>query len=92
MRRVLALTAFIALSAALSVSFMLIPSDISSAAAETGEFVIPVSDGYGATACLADGDECGVVVAQSWCGSHGFSRVLGYGARADGSVAIACGR
>ena len=92
MRRVVALTAFVALSAALSVSFTLLSTDATRASAETGEFVIPTSTGYGATDCLAQGAACGAVVAESWCSSHGFSRVLGFGARADGSVAVACGR
>lgn len=92
MRRVLALTAFLALSAALSLSFTLLQTDVSSAAAETGEFTLPAADGYGATQCLAEGDACGAVVAESWCAAHGFARVVRYGARAGGDIGISCAR
>ncbi|WP_349370838.1 hypothetical protein [Salinarimonas sp.] len=85
-----ALLAFAALSAALSFSFMLLPSDTSRAAADAGEFRIPAVDGYGATSCLAEGEACGAVVARSWCEAHGFTRVVRFGAVEDGHVAISC--
>lgn len=90
MRRVVALLAFAALSAALSFSFMLLPSDTSRAAADTGEFRIPAVDGYGATSCLAEGGACGAVIARSWCEAHGFTRLVRFGAVEDGTVAISC--
>lgn len=92
MRRVIALFAFMALGAALSLSFMLIPTEASRAAADTGEFVIPAADGYGATSCLARGEVCGAVIAESWCVAHGFSRVTRYGVDDGGALAIACAR
>ncbi|WP_372421444.1 hypothetical protein [Salinarimonas chemoclinalis] len=93
MRRVLALTAFMALGAALSVSFMLVPTEASRAAAETGDFVIPAAEGYGATNCLASGEACGAVIARSWCNAHGFAEVVRFGAQAEtGALAISCAR
>ncbi|GGK37224.1 hypothetical protein [Salinarimonas ramus] len=92
MRRVVALTAFLALGAALSLSFMLVPTEASRAASETGDFVIPAADGYGATRCLERGEECGAIVAQSWCNAHGFSRAVRFGAGEEGALAISCAR
>ncbi|MGJ3262243.1 MAG: hypothetical protein ACFE0R_03320 [Salinarimonas sp.] len=92
MRRVLALIAFMALGAALSVSFMLVPTEASRASAETGEFAIPAAEGYGATNCLVQGEACGAVIAQSWCNAHGFSRAVRFGADTTGALAISCAR
>lgn len=92
MRRVAALLAFTALGAALSLSFMLLPADTSRAAAEAGEFLVPAVDGYGATNCLAAGEECGAVIARSWCEAHGFTQAVRFGPAEDGAVAISCRR
>lgn len=42
-------------------------------------FLIPQADGYGMSSCLAEGSECGKIVAQAWCESKGFPRVASYG-------------
>lgn len=93
MRRAVAIFAFASLSAALSMSFLIAPSGGTRAAADaTGLFVLPPNDGYGVADCIANGAECGAVVAQSWCTSHGFSHADRFGRDADGNLSIACGR
>jgi hypothetical protein len=42
-------------------------------------FVIPNHDGYGIGDCLGARSACGQSVAQTWCKSHGYSVVSGYG-------------
>jgi hypothetical protein len=42
-------------------------------------FLIPQSDGYGLGDCLAEGRECGRIVADAWCESKGFTRAASYG-------------
>jgi hypothetical protein len=37
--------------------------------------VISTADGYGVSECLASGDACGPLVAQSWCQSNGYNRL-----------------
>lgn len=93
MRRAVAIFAFASLSAALSVSFLLVPGGETRAAADaTGVFVLPANDGYGVADCIAGGLECGAVVAQSWCATQGFSRAERFGPDEDGNLSIACKR
>ena len=40
--------------------------------------VIVDNDGYGVNECLTDGGACGSLVAQSWCHSNGFARLVAY--------------
>ena len=40
-------------------------------AADGQTFIIAAMDGYGVEDCLADGAECGHVVADAWCEAHG---------------------
>lgn len=56
--------------------------------AETRSFVIPQRDGYGISECLARTGECGRVVADSWCESHGMSKAASYGLVEDVTAAI----
>ena len=51
-------------------------------------YVIPSSDGYGISDCMHAGVDCGRVIADSWCESHGHAHVLAFGTVDDvtGSV------
>jgi hypothetical protein len=51
--------------------------------AENQTFVIPVSDGYGISECLAPGAACGKVVADAWCEAHGLDQALAFGSAED---------
>jgi hypothetical protein len=52
-------------------------------AAEAGNsFVVVTADGYGVEDCLAEGGECGRVVADAWCEAHGQGAAISFG-RAD---------
>ncbi|HSP24749.1 MAG TPA: hypothetical protein VLQ65_06215 [Saliniramus sp.] len=83
MRRVFAAFGFAALSGALLLSFMVIPSGPSRASADkTAIFLIPASDGYGIAHCLLSKSACGEVVADAWCEAHGYARSESYGAAA----------
>ncbi|MBV9053418.1 MAG: hypothetical protein JO196_13530 [Hyphomicrobiales bacterium] len=38
--------------------------------------VISATDGYGVSECLTSGEACGRLVAQSWCRSNGYDRLV----------------
>lgn len=57
-------------------------------AAERRSFVIPPADGYGIGDCLSGGGECGRVVADSWCESHGSTSAITFGSADDLTAAI----
>ncbi len=61
-------------------------SDGTGRAAEN--YVIPSSDGYGIGDCMHAGVDCGRVIADGWCESHGHAHVLAFGTVEDvtGSV------
>jgi len=40
--------------------------------------VISATDGYGVNECLTDGDACGSLVAEGWCQSNGYRRLVAY--------------
>jgi hypothetical protein len=40
--------------------------------------VIDTADGYGVSECLAGGEACGAQLAQAWCRSNGYRRVVAY--------------
>lgn len=91
-RAVLSLT--FALIAAGAISVMFAPQATRSRAEGTPNvFLIPQADGYGMSSCLAEGSECGRIVAQAWCESKGFDKVASWGvagaADVTGSVASA---
>lgn len=46
-------------------------------------YVIPASDGYGIGECMHAGADCGRVIADSWCESHGHAHVVAFGTVAD---------
>jgi hypothetical protein len=67
-----------------AVSLAMTPSSISPAQKPAGPdqqrvFLIPQTDGYGLGDCLAEGRECGKIVADAWCESKGFTRAASYG-------------
>ena len=49
-------------------------------------FIIAAGQGYGVEDCLAEGGECGRVVADAWCEAHGRAEALKFG-RSDGGGA-----
>ena len=51
-------------------------------------YVIPSSDGYGISDCMHAGTDCGRVIADSWCESHGHAHVLAFGTVEDVTGAI----
>ena len=63
--------------------------DVASRAAERHSFIIAANDGYGIDDCLGEANDCGHVVADAWCETHGHGHALAFG-RADdvtGSIA-----
>jgi hypothetical protein len=54
----------------------------------TKTIIVSSDDGYGTTTCLANGDECGRIVADAMCNSEGFPRAHRFGeARAGETTA-----
>ncbi len=51
-------------------------------------YTIPANDGYGIGECMQSGNECGRVMADSWCEAHGHAHVLAYGTNEDVTGAI----
>jgi len=47
------------------------------------EFIIPASDGYGTSECLSQQSNCGKVIADAWCESHGHAHAIGYSKAED---------
>jgi hypothetical protein len=45
------------------------------------DYTIAANDGYGLGDCLAEGGECGQVVADAWCEAHGHGHALSFGLR-----------
>ena len=76
-----------AIAAPLSIALLaLAASGAPGRAAEN--YVIPSSDGYGIGDCMHAGVDCGRVIADGWCESHGHAHVLAFGTVEDvtGSV------
>lgn len=65
----------------LAVGLLLVVSSLPGRAAEN--YVIPSSDGYGIGECMHDGSDCGRVIADNWCESHGHAHVLAFGTVED---------
>jgi hypothetical protein len=66
-------------------------------AAETAEgqggadgrtFIIAAAEGYGVEDCLAEGGDCGRVVADAWCEAHGHGAAISFGIADDVTGAI----
>src|SRR3712207_8485517 len=79
MRRAIALFGFLTILALTAASFIVVPNGTSQANVVNATFLIPASDGYGVADCLAGASECGRIVANAWCESHGFSRADTFG-------------
>lgn len=54
-------------------------------ARQTDTFMISATSGYGVEDCLAEGGECGHVVADAWCEAHGKGVAVKFG-RSDTDV------
>ena len=81
MRRTVAALAFTAVLATAAASFTALPEGPGAVAAPAlATFQVPDSDGYGVGDCLATGGECGRLVADAWCETHGYARAVEYGA------------
>ncbi len=52
---------------------------------EPNTFLIAAASGYGIEDCLAEGGECGQVVADAWCEAHGGGAALKFG-RSEGDA------
>jgi hypothetical protein len=57
-------------------------------AAEGNTFIIAAADGYGVEDCLAEGGECGHIVADAWCEAHGHGAAISFGLAEDVTNAI----
>ena len=66
---------------AIATSLLITASALPSRAAEN--YVIPSSDGYGIGECMHPGLDCGRVIADSWCESHGHAHVQAFGTVED---------
>ena len=54
-------------------------------------FIIAAADGYGVEDCLAEGGECGRVVADAWCEAHGHGAAIAFGPADEVTNAIPVG-
>ena len=52
-------------------------------AADSLDFVVPPSEGYGIAECMKPGEECGQVIADAWCESHGHAHATAFGLADD---------
>jgi hypothetical protein len=57
-------------------------------AADGNTFIIAAAEGYGVEDCLAEGGECGRVVADAWCEAHGHGAAISFGLASDITNAI----
>jgi hypothetical protein len=57
-------------------------------AADGNIFIIAATEGYGVEDCLAEGGECGRVVADAWCEAHGHGAAISFGVASDVTGAI----
>jgi hypothetical protein len=92
MRRTFAALAFTAVLASAAASFTVLPEMPGAVAAPAvATFQVPAADGYGVGDCLAAGGECGRLVADAWCETHGYARAVEYGATRpqEGAVTLA---
>ncbi len=85
-----------ALVAPLAVAYVIASAGGLSAQAPS-TFEIAAASGYGVEDCLAEGGECGRVVADAFCEAHGRGEALKFGLSASGEAAqpqpyyITCG-
>jgi len=80
MRRALTVLGLTTLLAATAASFVALPNGSRAAATDDDStFIISANDGYGLGDCLAQGNECGRIVANAWCEAQGFARAASFG-------------
>lgn len=80
--------AFTAYSLRVLAAGALLTSSVCLPARAAESYVIPSSDGYGIGDCMHAGMDCGRVIADSWCESHGHAHVLAFGTLEDVTGAI----
>ena len=51
-------------------------------------FIVADQDGYGLTECLKERGECGRIVADAWCESHGHGPANGFGRAEDITASV----
>jgi hypothetical protein len=61
---------------------------VPASAAPVSTYVVSDQDGYGVMECLAQKSDCGKVVADAWCESHGHGPARAYGPSDDVTAAI----
>lgn len=57
-------------------------------AAPVSTYVVPDQEGYGIVECLTQKSDCGRIVADAWCESHGHRAARAYGPVEDLTAAI----
>lgn len=57
-------------------------------AAPGATYVVSDQEGYGVVDCLAQKSDCGRIVANAWCESHGHQTARAYGPAEDVTAAI----
>src|SRR5271154_7077159 len=58
-------------------------------AGATHSLVIAANDGYGVEECLAEGRDCGQVVADAWCEALGHGAAVSFGLASKFAGAVA---
>lgn len=58
-------------------------------AAPVATYVVSDQDGYGVMECLTTKSDCGKIVADAWCESHGHGPAKAYGRAEDITASIA---
>lgn len=56
--------------------------------AAVSTYVVSDQEGYGVVDCLAQKSECGRIVADAWCESHGHRAARAYGPSEDVTAAV----
>jgi hypothetical protein len=86
MRRTIAVLGFASALAGAALAFTVFSPGASGASGKQTTFVVPAGDGYGVGDCLANGLECGKLVATAWCESQGFLQATSFGPAANEDV------
>ncbi len=58
-------------------------------AAPLATYIVSDQDGYGVQECLTQKSDCGKIVADAWCESHGHGPAKAYGRAEDITASIA---
>lgn len=57
-------------------------------AAQAASYIVSDQDGYGVMECLHQKSECGKIVADAWCESHGHGPARAFGRAEDLTASI----